>query len=232
MKIFTTINPYGNFEAQNEALLSWSKFYDVYSVNLIEEIEIAKDKFPYVKFIETNDIFIYGEKKLVKLNAILDAIKSVDCKHCGIVNSDIILKAKIESKHLKSDLLIVTRWELDEINKPYPFGNGYDFFAFKKDIVDIFYNTNYVIGMPWWDFWIPLITIKLGFKIDHVKNGIIFHRTHETNYDMGVWIKFAEYLYKDIIINLMKRKVDVDVYTFCTVVKKFIESKQKNIKIK
>jgi len=233
MKIFTTINPYGNFESQNEALLSWSKYYEVYSVNPVDEIEIAKEKFPYINFIETSNLYQYGNKKLVKLNAILDAIKSTGCKYCGIVNSDIIIKTKIESKHLVgSDLLIATRWELDEVNKPYPFNNGYDFFGFKTDIIDIFYNDNYVIGMPWWDFWIPLIVIKLGFKVNHIKSPVIFHRTHETNYDSDIWITFGEHLYRDIIIGLVKRQIDVDVFSFGTIVKKFIESKQNNIKVK
>ena len=232
MKIFTTINPYGNFEAQNEALLSWSKYYDVYSVNPINEIEIVKDKFPYVKFIETDDIFIYGEKKLIKLNSILNSMKMIDSKKFAIINSDIILKRDIPTKFLKSDLTIATRWELDDINKPYPFNNGYDLFIFNKDMIDLYLNDNYVIGMPWWDFWIPLITIKLQLTVNHIKSPIIFHRTHDTNYDNDIWIKFGEYLYKDIIVNLMKRKIDIDVWTFCIVVKKFIESKQKNIKIK
>ncbi len=232
MKVFTTINPYSNFESQNEALLSWSKYYDVYSVNPVDEIEIVKDKFPYVKFIETDDIFIYGEKKLVKLNAILKSMKIIDSKKFAIINSDIILKRDIPTKFLKSDLTIGTRWELDDINKPYPFNNGYDLFIFNKDMIDLYLNDNYVIGMPWWDFWIPLITIKSQLNLSHIKNDIIFHRTHDTNYDPDVWIKFGEYLYKDIIVNLMKRKIDVDIWTFCTVVKKFIESKQKNIKIK
>jgi hypothetical protein len=232
MKIFTTINSYGNFEAQNEALLSWSKYYDVYSVNPINEIEIVKDKFPYVKFIETDDIFIYGEKKLIKLNSILNSMKMIDSKKFAIINSDIILKRDIPTKFLKSDLTIATRWELDDINKPYPFNNGYDLFIFNKDMIDLYLNDNYVIGMPWWDFWIPLITIKLQLTVNHIKSPIIFHRTHDTNYDNDIWIKFGEYLYKDIIVNLMKRKIDIDVWTFCTVVKKFIESKQKNIKIK
>lgn len=43
MKVFTTINPYGNFDAQKEAILSWTKFYEVYSVNSEEEINLAKD---------------------------------------------------------------------------------------------------------------------------------------------------------------------------------------------
>jgi hypothetical protein len=232
MKIFTTINPWGNFESQNEAMLSWSKYYQVYSVNPLDEIDMAMEKFPFINFIGTDDIFTYREKKLVKLNAILDSIKKEKCKYCAIVNSDIILKNKIDVKYLKSDLTIATRWELDGVNKPYPFNNGYDFFAFKSDIIDIFYNPNYVIGMPWWDFWMPLITTKLGFTISHIKNSVIFHRTHETNYDGDIWIRFGEYLYKDVIVNLMKRQIDVDIWTFCVIVKKFIESRQNNIKIK
>lgn len=232
MKVFTTINPYGNFESQNESLLSWSKYYEVYSVNLKEEINTLKDKFPYVKFIETNNIFIYGEKKLVKLNAILNSMKNIDSNKFAIINSDIILKRDIPTKFLKSNLTIGTRWELDGINKPYPFNNGYDIFIFNKYMIDLYLNDNYVIGMPWWDFWIPLITIKSQLNLSHIKNEIIYHRTHDTNYDADIWIKFGEFLYKDIIISLMNRKIDVDIWTFCTVVKKFIESKQKNIKIK
>ena len=61
MKIFTTINPYDNFDAQNEALLSWSKYYDVYSVNFKDEIELAKKKFTYINFIETiSNIFYFS----------------------------------------------------------------------------------------------------------------------------------------------------------------------------
>ncbi len=232
MKIFTTINPSSNFEAQDEALRSWSKYYDVYSVNTKSEIKKAKKNFTYVQFIETDNLFLYKKKKLVNLNGILDAIKQTGCKKCAIINSDIILKKEIPRNSLISDITIATRWELDGINKPYPFINGYDFFYFNTNIIDLFYNKNYVIGMPWWDFWIPLIAIKAGLRVNHIKSEIINHRTHPTNYDNDIWITFGEYLYKDIILNLMKRKIDVDVYTFCTIVKKFIESKQNNIKIK
>ena len=43
MKIYTTINPYGNFNRQDESIKTWSKYYQVYSVNLKEEIEKIKD---------------------------------------------------------------------------------------------------------------------------------------------------------------------------------------------
>jgi len=231
MKIFTTINPYGNFEAQNEALLSWSKYYQVYSVNLPEEIEIAKEKFPYINFIETNNTFEYGSKKLVKLNAILDAIKTTDATDCAIVNSDIILNNKI-GKLPESGLVIATRWEINDIDKSYPFGDGYDLFIFNRSLINLLQNNKYVIGMPWWDFWIPMISIKAGVKVYHIKNHLISHRTHTTNYDKDIWIQFGQYLYQDIMINLLQNPVKETVYTFCTGVKNFIESKQINIKVK
>lgn len=237
MKVFTTINPNGNFEAQNEAMLSWSSRYTIYSVNTKEEIEKVSSIYPSVKFIETDITYSYKNKKLIKLNSILSAIEST-CENCcfvAIVNSDIILNDKIKesifNKKYKDGLIIATRYELDEDNI-YPFTNGYDLFIFNTRNLNLFKNKNYVIGMPWWDFWIPLISIKSGLKVYHIKNKLIFHRTHETNYDNDIWISFGEYLYKDIMINLMNNPVKVSVYDFCLGVKKFIEDKQINIKIK
>ena len=97
MKIFTTINPNGNFESQNEAISSWSNRYNVYSVNTRKEIESIKDIYPNVIFIETNDTFNYNGKKLIKLNSILSSIEEIsENETVAIVNSDIILNEDIE----------------------------------------------------------------------------------------------------------------------------------------
>lgn len=231
MIVFTTINIYGNFEAQNEALLSWCDKYKVYSVNPSDEIEIGSNLYPFIEFIPTNDYYEYNGKKLVRLNSILDSIKEIDTNYCAIVNSDIILDSSLKFKDIDNAIIIATRWEIDG-NKLYPFNNGYDLFIFKKSKINLFYNKNYVIGMPWWDFWLPLIALKANMSVYHIKNKVISHRTHETNYDSEKWVEFGEFLYKDIIVNLMSRAVDVDIFSFCNTVKNYIEYKQKNIKIK
>jgi hypothetical protein len=77
-----------------------------------------------------------------------------------------------------------------------------------------------------------MISIKAGVKVYHIKNHLISHRTHTTNYDKDIWIQFGQYLYQDIMINLLQNPVKETVYTFCTGVKNFIESKQINIKVK
>jgi hypothetical protein len=240
MKVFTTINPYGNFDAQREAILSWCKEYDVYSVNSEEEIKIAEELYPEVVFVQTKNTYQVGSKTLIKLDAILDAIKSTDAKRCAIVNSDIILgrKVKIDRK-FDSSLVIATRWELGK--KPsYPFTDGYDLFIFDRKILELFYNKNYVIGMPWWDFWIPIVANRAGIPIYHIKNEIIQHRTHKTNYAQETWHIFANFFYSDIkklgglwkIDESILNNPDLEDGKFCTHMKKFIESNQINIKIK
>lgn len=235
MKVFTTINPNGNFEAQSEAINSWLLRYEVYSVNTLEEIEQISNLYPKVNFIENKEIYDYKSKKLAKLNSILSAIESVVYNsHVAIVNSDIILNDKIKNsifdKKYKDSLVIATRHEIDD-GEIYPFIYGYDLFIFHTKFISIFKNDNYVIGMPWWDFWIPLIAIVSGLKLYHIKNKVILHRTHQTNYDVDIWITFGEFLYRDIIVGLKMNPLQLNVYDFCAGIKTFIEKKQINIKL-
>lgn len=234
--IFTTINPNGNFEAQNEALLSWSSKFSIYSVNTKEEIDKIKDIYKYVNFIETDDVYDNNGKNMIRLNAALKAIKKTATKYACIINSDIILDSKVNSifnkKYLDDGIIISTRHELDGDKPPYPFVDGYDLFVFDIKYIDLFLNKNYVIGMPWWDFWIPYIAIKAQLKVYHIKDKIIYHRKHQTNYNMELWIKFGEFLYEDIMIKLMDKPINVTIYDFCLGVKAYIEKKQINIKIK
>jgi hypothetical protein len=248
MVVFTTINPNGNFEAQNEAMSSWASKFSVYSVNTKNDIDKVKDLYPYVNFIETEDTYIYKEKELIKLNALLEAIKSSDKEYACIVNSDIILNSSIDisdllkNKYLDKGLIISTRYELDGEKEPYPFTSGYDIFIFNKKNVNLFSNKNYVIGMPWWDYWIPIISNKNSFTIYHINSKLIYHKTHQTNYDGDVWNEFGQSLYKDIVSKkgfwstadgkvVSDIKNHADIYSFCTSIKKFIEKEQININL-
>jgi len=248
MNVFTTINPNGNFEAQNEAMSSWSSKFSVYSVNTKNDIDKIKDLYPYIKFIETEEIYLYNNKKLVKLNAILEAIKNSDKEYVCVVNSDIILNVNIDvssllkDKYLDKGLIISTRFELDEEKDPYPFTAGYDIFIFNKKNVNLFLNKKYVIGMPWWDYWIPIIANKNQLNIYHISNRYIYHRTHQTNYDVDIWEEFGQDLYKDIVSKkgvwsthdgkvVSDIKNYADIYSFCTSIKKFIEKEQININL-
>jgi hypothetical protein len=249
MKVFTTINPNGNFEAQNEAMSSWSSKFDIYSVNTKDDIIKIKDLYSYINFIESENTFDFNtykfrtppfttsntQKRLIKLNSILDSIKMTDGQYFCITNSDIILNSdKLSNlsleKYLSNGLIISTRYELENTKIKKPFSSGYDVFIFDKKNINILFNDNYVIGMPWWDYWVPLISLK-HMNLYHIDEKSFLHRTHATNYSLEYWIKFGEHLYNDIVVNMMKTKIDVDINKFCEVIKKHIEKKQINIKL-
>lgn len=240
MKIFTTINPNDNFEVQSKAVSSWSNKYQVYSVNTKEEIIKINNLYPNVIFIETEDTFVYKNKKLIKLNSILSAI-DITCKSepVAIVNSDIILNENlnlnINKRYLINGLFIGTRYELDG-DKKYPFIFGYDIFIFNSNLTDIFKNDKYVIGMPWWDYWVPLACIKSGLNLYHIKDELIYHITHQTNYDKDIWLEFAKCLYDDIVVNTFNKNIRLEEFMMGDEgeqmdIKKFIEYKQINVSI-
>lgn len=237
MKIYTTINPYGNFNRQNESIKTWSNHYQVYSVNLKEEIEKIESLYPDVIFIENNNVFNYNNKKLIKMNAILESIDKSDI--AAIVNSDISLNESmiidVDSRFLKNGIVIGTRYEIDN-GKIYPFIYGYDIFIFNPKNIDLILNDNYVIGMPWWDYWVPIAFIKKGMNVYHMKNEVIYHKTHETNYDMNIWLEFGKCFYNDIVRDILNYNNEMTLDEFIVGnfgeqmdIKKYIESKQINI---
>jgi hypothetical protein len=240
MKVFTTINPNGNFMTQDNAMRSWALRFSVYSINTKDEILKIKDLYPYVSFIETEITYDYKNKKLVKLNSILSSIKDSKTKYCAIVNSDIILNSNMnfDKKILNNGILIGSRYEING-DETYIFEAGYDLFIFDSKNIDLFFNENYVIGMPWWDYWVPIIAIKSMMNIYHIENEVLYHITHETNYDYEIWNEFGDFFYNDILKNNGIWKTNDDVNNLqdskeqiCLAIKKFIESKHINIKVK
>jgi hypothetical protein len=241
MEIFTTINPNDLSDTQLNAISSWTKKYKVYSVNRKEEIERIKDIYKDVNFIETDDTYLYKNKKLIKLNSILDSIEKVSNGISAIINSDIILNDEVElnikNRYLINGIFIGTRYELDNGEK-YPFIYGYDIFIFNSKYAPLFKNEKYVIGMPWWDYWIPICALKNRLNVYHIKDEIIYHKTHETNYEYKIWLEFGRHLYNDIIVDTLDSDTILPLSKFYKgeenepiEVKKFIESKQINISV-
>jgi hypothetical protein len=243
MNVFTTINPNGDIESQIYSIDTWASKFKVYSVNTKEEILRIKEKFKNVEFIETDKVVDFNGKKLVKLNAILDAIVMKKSKYSCITNSDIILnksidpKKLISKKHLEDGIIVSKRYELGG-EKIYQFEDGYDLFIFNIKNIKIFYNEGFALGMPWWDFWIPMMADRFLLKLYFTKNEVIYHKTHDTNYSYDSWEIFGNRFLAELIsMGLKVNRVDGAKHFFenngqlCQVCKNFIESKKIDIKI-
>lgn len=243
MNVFTTINPNGDIESQIYSTDTWASKFKVYSVNTKEEILKIKDKFKNVEFIETDKTIDVNGRKLIKLNGILDAIVMKKSKYSCITNSDTILNKSIDpkklfsKKHLDDGIIVSKRYELDG-EKIYRFEGGYDLFVFDIKNIKIFYNEEFALGMPWWDFWIPMMADRFLLKLYFTKNEVIYHKTHDTNYSDDSWELFGFRFLSEIMkMGLKVNMVDGSKHFFenngqlCEVCKNFIESKKIYIKI-
>ena len=202
MVVFTTISPNFN-ERETKAMDSWCKKFKVYSINTKEEIEKIKDVYKDVNFVETLDVCDISGKKMIKLNAILNQIKLLNPEISCIVNSDIILNENINfdekllNKYLEEGILIGSRLDIEN-DKIEKFEEGYDIFIFKSKFIDMLFNEKYVVGMPWFDYWIPCSFLFSGKKVFHIEDDLFYHVKHWNDRDEEIWIKFGEYFCEDI----------------------------------
>jgi hypothetical protein len=240
MKVYTTISSKLN-DREKIAIESWSRYFDVVSINTIEEIDAISEHYPKVKFIESKEFYDYEDKKLIRLNSILEAIELQNSEICCIINSDIILDKDINKnqilnliKYAKTGLVISCRFDFID-TEFLKFSDGYDFFMFHKREIPLIKNIKYVIGMPWWDYWIPMVFLFSKKKIYHITNKFILHKKHEIQYDDKTYVSFSKFLVEDILRKTnndenVSKNIDT-TYNLAKSIKYLIEKHSIEIKI-
>jgi glycosyltransferase involved in cell wall biosynthesis len=209
----TSISPHRQYN-QFKAVETWLKAgFKVLSFNERNEISQLEASFPSVDFVEVDRTArpLVG-KPLIFIRDILANLKDRGYHNCGIINSDIsfinstgILDAC--SYHLTThDAIFASRIEVQQperqiFNNIYggpslKFGPiyiwGFDLFLFsdssvKKLLESLLENSNFALGVPWWDYLIPSKAIQLGMKIGLLHPPPISHLTHAANYDWRSW---------------------------------------------
>ena len=179
-------------EKQKKAMCTWKEIgFRVISCNVPEEIEILRDVFPEVSFVELKRS---GKEKTGKpfpfiydmLQALKDNTKE-EKELCGIVNSDIFLKNILEDEIRKyftlSDnrVLIMHRYDIDDEydTKGEYYFSGIDAFFFQRNYITVFPDKGFMLGRPEWDHWFLYEADKAGMQILEIKNKIAFHIKHK-----------------------------------------------------
>ncbi len=49
-----------------------------------------------------------------------------------------------------------------------------------------------MLGMPWWDYWVPLVTLLAGRRAQVLESFYAFHESHPINYDKTHYIGFGQ----------------------------------------
>ncbi len=201
--IATSIAP-GDIETQRTAVDSWRKLgFDVVSLNCPDEISALREVFPDVRFVEVRREAgdSYG-RPLVYFDEFLRYFRSQRSRICGIVNSDIHLISDqpivpfIES-HALDGLVYGPRTDVDSLDELQgePCQTGFDFFFFDRSLIPCFPPSEFRIGLPWWDHWVPLVSILEGFATKRLISPFAYHIRHPSKWDKDEWLVLAKKLF-------------------------------------
>jgi len=194
IKIYTSISPH-DIENQQRSIRSWQKAgFCVISLNSGEELCEIRNHFPNVLFkpVLRDARSEYG-KPLVYIDDILKACSQEPDSICGIINSDITLEGITADKIIeatKGALVFGSRMDIKEhadMSGATVFKEGFDYFFIDSSLTSVFPSTHYCLGMPWWDYFLPLYAFFSGITIKKINYPIGKHIRHQYYYDHDRW---------------------------------------------
>lgn len=212
--IATSIMPKG-LEKQKWAIASWLKLgFNVVSLNCAEEINILQKSFPDVEFIQTKrDGREQFDKPVIYFDDFIEYFEKSGTETCGIVNSDIFLIADEDiisfiKNQTKKSLVYGSRMDigsLEDLDGDI-YEAGFDFFFFHKSLLSCFPKSHMCLGLPWWDYWMPLVSALGETKLKKLVSPFAYHLVHSMKWNekqFGFLMNECfEYLVKNIKQNV------------------------------
>lgn len=205
--LVTSLSPHDERAVQPVAVQSWlSHGAKVLAVNTPEEISTLKVPFPDIEFVETHRTAEqHAGRPVPYIFDLLSAAKenSQEGDTIGIINADIFLRP---AQGLKTFLMreatgaVVLGPRVDVIDagafhtylpEPEPtFSIGYDYFIMSRDLTADFADSPFAMGMPFWDYWLPLTAYLAGRPLRALKSPVALHVHHETRWDDTIYLFF------------------------------------------
>jgi FkbM family methyltransferase len=208
--IVTSIAP-GNVENQRAAVESWQSLgFATVSLNSPEEISQLQPIYPNVTFGAVNrDARVEAGRPLVYLDDMFAYLRDRPTKICGIVNSDIRLKAGSDflaliCKEAENSVVFGSRVDVEtsQHTEGQIYDRGFDFFFFDKQLLKHFPASQFSLGLPWWDLWIPLTAHQKNLNLKYLASPVAYHIKHQVNYLNNFWqtkgIHFTEFFDRNL----------------------------------
>lgn len=187
---------------QQHCIKSWlDAGFQVLSLNAANEIARLKPRHPRVEFIALRrDARELCGRPTPLLSDVLEVLRARPQRIVGITNADIYVNVKADwpsllAASVRDAFVVAQRADIDA--KPpfnpqlYPF--GYDAFFFDRGAIPQSSERPFAMGVPWWDYWLPLAFRFRGQKTQLLA-GAAFHLRHPTNYEQALWRYMAEEL--------------------------------------
>jgi hypothetical protein len=183
----TSLVPGRNLDVQRKAVQSWQALgFDILSFNRAAEIGPLREAFPGVAFHDPGrDAQDVTGKPLIYLADILAHVRQLGPGPFGIVNADIILEApegfrERMREHATGSLAVATRVEIDNLDTREGRRNlwGFDAMFLDAAVAARFTDCGFCLGMPFWDYWMPMTAALHGLPYKQNSNDVAFHQKH------------------------------------------------------
>ncbi|MGL5082744.1 MAG: glycosyltransferase family 2 protein [Microcoleaceae cyanobacterium] len=200
--LVTSIAPKG-FEKQSAAIDSWiSLGFKVISLNNYEEVQQLQPLYEGIKGIEfhtvSRDARQEAGRPLVYVDDVFQYLRENGTDICGIINSDIQLKAdrnfmSFVLDHAKESMVFGSRVDIDaqEHLDGEVFIHGFDVFFLNKDFLNLFPPSKFCLGLPWWDYFVPCMMLQQGVQLKYLSPTVAYHVKHPANYSDELWKKMG-----------------------------------------
>ena len=207
----TSLVPQRDHAVQAAAVASWrAAGFAVISVNGAKEADLVRHEFPGVEVVAVERTAEQFAKKPVPfihdlLGALRQACTGANLADCtvGIINADIYIRplpdlARTIRREAKGALLLGPRvdvpsraaFETFVATGTETYSIGYDYFLMSGDLLADFTDSPFCMGMPFWDYWMPLVALLQGRPLKAITTPVALHVAHDTRWDDNIYLFF------------------------------------------
>jgi hypothetical protein len=207
----TSLVPHGDRGLQTAAVASWQRAgFGVLSVNAAAEIPALTRDYPGVTLVAAPSTAekIAG-KPVPYIHDLLKALRTTcgstplaDCT-VGIINADIHLRLTPDTvatlaRASQRSIILGPRVDLASPHALADFtptgaetySVGYDYFLMSGDVLAEFGDSPFCLGMPFWDYWLPLVALLKGHPLKTLRAPVALHVGHDTQWDNSIYLFF------------------------------------------
>ena len=207
LTIATSLAPTDERNVQPAAIQSWLDHgCRVISVNAADEIAALQPAFSNVEFVAPERTaepyagrpvpYIFDLLKTALAHSTRDSA-------IGITNADIFLRpveglADFLVDQSNHGLILGARVDVSDADAfatyqpsdASAYSVGYDFFVMNRQIAADIKDSPFAMGMPFWDYWLPLSCHLAGHRLLALKSPVALHADHATRWDDSVYLFF------------------------------------------
>jgi len=211
--VATSIIPGRDQTLHKATIESWRAIgCEVISVNGADEAAKLRAEYPGLTVIAVSATAErYARKPVPYIHDLLKTLRSACAAHnvpiaqctLGIINADIFFRdvpdfAGTLRREAKGALILGPRVDVDasaSFTAYRPSGDetysvGYDYFFMSGDVLDDFADSPFCMGMPFWDYWMPLAALLQGRTLKSLQSPVALHVTHDTRWDSSIYLFF------------------------------------------